>query len=136
MDAGSKVNLRAAAQVAVLAGAAASLGLTLHAGRHNSSRLLVVIFALWVLSPFVALLFANALSKHWSGLTRAMLHSLMLALPLGSSAIYAVVALGPPRAQPAFVFVVVPPASLLIIAISVPMAALLSGRKRVLKNRP
>jgi hypothetical protein len=118
--------LRAAALIAVLAGAVGSVGLTLHAGRRNDSRILMVLFALWVLSPFMALILANAVSKRWSVHTRATLYSVMLVLTLGSLAIYGVVALGPPRAKTAFVFVVVPPASWLLIAIVVPMAALIS----------
>jgi len=101
----------------------------LRAGRHNSSRILLVLFALWVLSPFVVLVLANMVSKRWSVLTRATLYSVMLVLTLGSLAIYGDVALGPPRAQTAFVFVVVPPASWLLIAIVLPTAALLSGRR-------
>src|ERR1017187_6810870 len=121
--------LRAAALIAVLAGAVGSVGLMLHAGRRNDSRILLVLFALWVLSPFMALVLANVVSKRWSVLTRATLYSAMLVLTLGSLAIYGDVALGPPRAQTAFVFVVVPPASWLLIAIVVPLAAQISGRR-------
>ena len=120
--------LRAAALIAVLAGAAGSFGLMLHAGRRNDSRILLVLFTIWVLSPFVALVLADVVSKRWSVLTRATLHSVMLVLTLGSLAIYGDVALGPPRTKTAFVFVVVPPASWLLIAIAVPIAALISGR--------
>ena len=120
--------LRAAALIAVLAGAAGSLGLMLHASRRNDSRILLVLFTIWVLSPFVALVLADVVSKRWSVLTRATLHSVMLVLTLCSLAIYGDVALGPPRAKTAFVFVVVPPASWLLIAIAVPIAALISGR--------
>jgi hypothetical protein len=120
--------LRAAALIAVLAGGAGSVGLMLRAGHGNTSRLLLVLFALWVLSPFMALVLANVVSKQWSVLTRATLYSVMLVLTLGSLAIYGDVALGPLRAKTAFVFVVVPPASWLLIVIVVPMAALISGR--------
>jgi hypothetical protein len=120
--------LRVAAQIAVLAGAAGSLGLMLHAGRRNGSRILLVLFAIWVLSPFMALVLANVVSKRWSVLTRATLYSLTLVLALGSLAIYGGVALGPPRAKTAFVFVVVPPASFLLIAIVVPISGKLSCR--------
>ena len=120
--------LRVAALAAVLAGAVGSAGLTLYAGRHDDSRILVLLFALWVLSPFVALMFANVVSKRWPVLTRATLYSLMLVLTVGSLAIYGHVALGPPRAKPAFVFVVVPPVSWLLIAVVVPIAALISRR--------
>ena len=120
--------LRALALIAVLAGAVGSVGLMLHAGRRNPSRLLLVLFALWVLSPFLALLLASVVSKRWSVLTRTTLYGVMLVLTLGTLAIYGYVALGPPRAQTAFVFVVVPPASWLLIAIVVPIAAQISRR--------
>jgi hypothetical protein len=118
----------AAALIAVLVGAVGSVGLMLHAGRNNPSRLLLVLFALWVLSPFIALVFANVVSKRWSVLTRATLYTVMLVLAVGSLVIYGDVALDPPRPKTAFVFVVVPPASWLVIGIVLPIAALISGR--------
>jgi hypothetical protein len=121
--------LRAAAMIVVPAGAVGAVSLTLYAGRHNNSRLLMFIFALWVLSPSLAFLLANMVWKRWSVHTRATLDSVMLVLTLGTLAIYGDVALGPPRAQTAFVFVVVPPASWLIIASVVAIAALRSGRR-------
>jgi hypothetical protein len=120
--------LRGAALIVVLAGAGGALGLMLHAGRRNDSRILLVLFAIWDLSPFMALVFAGVISKRWPVLTRAALYSVMLVLTLGSLAIYGDVALGPPRAKTAFVFLVVPLASWLLIAIVVPIAALISGR--------
>ena len=120
--------LRATALIAVIAGAVGSFGLMLHAGRHQRSLILIGLFTVWDLSPFVALVCAHVVSKHWSVLTRATLYGVMLVLTLGSLAIYGNVALGPPRPKPAFVFLVVPPASWLLIAI-VPIAALISGRR-------
>jgi hypothetical protein len=120
--------LRLMGLIALPVGAIGSVGLTLYAGRHNNSRILPLLFALWVLSPFVALLWANVVSKSWTVVTRAVLHSVMLVLALGSFAIYANIALGPPRAKAAFAFVVVPPASWLLIAIVVPLAAQISRR--------
>ncbi len=121
--------LRAAALVAVLAGAVGSVGLTLYAGRRNDSRILMVLFALWVLSPFVAVVSASIASKRWLALTRATLYSATLVVTLSSLVIYGVVALGPPRGKTAFVFVVVPPASWLLTAIAVTIVALISGRR-------
>jgi hypothetical protein len=120
--------LHGAALIAVLAGAVGSVGLMHHAGRNNPSRLLLVLFALWVLSPFLALALANMVSKRWSVLTRATLYTVMLVLAVSSLVIYGVVALGPPRQKTAFVFVVVPPASWLLIGIVLPIAALVSRR--------
>lgn len=122
--------LRVAALIAVVAGAVGSAGLTLHAGQRNASQVLKMLFVLWVLAPFAALGWANLVSKRWSVPTRAALHSLTLALALGTLAIYGTVALGPPRAKTATVFVVVPPASWLLIAIVVPTAALISRRHK------
>jgi hypothetical protein len=120
--------LRVTALIAVLAGAVGSVGFMLRAGR-NAPLFLIVLFALWVLSPFMALVLADVVSKRWSVPTRATLYSVMLVLTLCSLTIYGDVALGPPRAQAAFAFVVVPPASWLLIAIALPTAALISGRR-------
>jgi len=128
-EAGFLCVLRAAALIALLVGAVGSVGLMLHAGRRKDSpRLLLALFAIWVLSPFVALALANIVSKGWSVITRATLYSVMVVLTLGSLAIYGDVALGSPRAKTAFVFVVVPPASWLLIATVVSIAALISRR--------
>jgi hypothetical protein len=120
---------RSAALGAVPAGAVSSVALMLHAGRHNHSRLLMVLFALWVLSPFVILVAASVVSKRWSMLTQAALYTVMLVLALGSAAIYGYIALGPPSEKIAFAFVVVPPASWLLTAVVVVIAAFFSGRR-------
>lgn len=120
--------LRTAALAAVLAGAGGSLGLMLRAGRRNHSRILIALMACWALSPFMALVWASLVSKPWSALTRATLYTVMLVLTLGSLAIYGLDALRPPRPQAAFVFVVVPPASWLLITIAIPIAALTPGK--------
>ena len=122
--------LSAATLTTVVAGAAGSVGFMLHAGRRNPSRLLLLLMALWVISPFVVLTVASVVSKGWPALTRVALGVLTLALTLGSLAAYGVVALGPPRAQQAFVFIVVPPVSWLLTAIIVPTAALISHHRQ------
>jgi hypothetical protein len=121
--------LRGPALIAVLAGAVASVGLLLRAGRRNDSRLLMVLMAMWVLSPFVALVWAHVFSKRWSVLTRSTLYSLMLVLTLASLAIYIDAVVTPPRALAAFVFIVVPPISWLLAGVALPLAALISRRR-------
>ena len=121
--------LRTAAYIAALIGAIGSVGFTLRAGHRNPSRLLITLFVLWVLSPFIAMLFGNFMFKRWPALIRAALHTVVLILSLVSLAIYGQVALGPPRAKTAFVFVVVPPLSWLLMAIAVSAAALISRRR-------
>jgi hypothetical protein len=112
----------------VLAGAAGSLGMMFYAGRHQSSRILLVLFSIWVLSPFIGLVCATMVSNRWSIPTRATLVGVMLVLTLGSLAIYGVVALGYAKMKVGFVFLVVPLASWLLIAIAVAMAEFISRR--------
>src|SRR6266852_3802067 len=111
-----------ASLIAVLAGAAVSLFCLLSAGRRTP-RLLLVLFVLWVLSPFMALAWANLASKRWSVVTRGTLYTVMLVLTLGSLDIYGAVTIGIARAKPPAVFLLVPLASWLLIA-TVPIAAL------------
>jgi hypothetical protein len=120
--------LRATALIAVGAGAVGSIGLMLRAGQRQQSRILIVLFTIWVLSPFVGLVVANMVSKRWSVMTRVALYGLTLMVSLGSLAIYADDTLGHRRAQAAFVYVVVPPASWLIVAIVILIAAFIPRR--------
>lgn len=123
--------LRGAALIAVVAGAAGSVGLTLRAGRHTP-RLLLVFFVFWVLSPFAALAWANIVSQRWPLLTRATLYCVTLLVTLGSLAIYGELIKRPAGSANAFMFVVVPPASWLLLAVAVSLAAWTSRR---LSNR-
>ena len=120
--------LRATALIAVLAGAAGSIGLLVHASQHPPV-ILVVLFMIWVLSPFAVLVLAEAVSKRWSVPIRAALYSVMLIVTLGSLAVYGDDALKHRWAKAAVVYVIVPPASWLLLAIVVPLAAFLSGRR-------
>ena len=110
--------LQAAAIVAGLVGAVGSFSFMLRAGRRNGSLFLMVIMTVWVLSPFVALAWANLISKGWPVLNRTILYGVMLVLTVASLAVYGVNAVLPPKAQAAFVFVVVPPLSWLLMAIA------------------
>ena len=121
--------LRRAGLMAVMAGAVGSVGLTLYTGRGNSSRFLMILFVLWVLAPFLGLALADRISKQWAVVTRATLYCVMLVLTVGPLAIYADVAFGPPRAQTAFAFLVVPLVSWLMMAVVVPTAAWILGRR-------
>ena len=118
--------LRAVALAAALAGAVGSVVLMFRAG--HPPVLLRVLFVIWVLSPFGALLLADMFSQRWSILTRATLYSVTLVIALGSLGIYGADALGPPKSKAAVVYVVVPTASWLLLAIVIPIAALISRR--------
>ena len=120
--------LRTTALVAVIAGAVGSVGLTLRAGRH-APRILLVLFATWVLFPFVALLMTSVVSRRWPLLTQATLYGVMLVVTMGSLAIYRNVVLGGASTNPTPTFVLVPPASCLLIAIAISLAALIARRR-------
>ena len=118
--------VRGVALLAVAAGAAGSLGLMLRAGHPPLFRR--VLFAGWVPSPFAALVLADRASKGWPVSARATLHGVMLVLVTASLAFYGAVVPMPPGTKPAFVFLVVPLGSWLILAIAVPAAVRLSRR--------
>jgi len=128
-DSGFYGGLHAVALIAVVAGAAGSAALMLWVGRRNPSRILLALFIIWDLSPFVGLVLADIVSKRLSVITRATLHSVMLILTMISLALYADVVLRP-RPQPAFMFLVVPFGSWLLMTTVIPVAALISGRLR------
>ena len=120
--------LRVAALVAMVAGIVGSIGLFLHAGQRTP-RMLLIGMVIWMLSPFVALAWVNAVSKRWPILTRATFCWVTIVVALGSLAVYGDDALGHRRAQAAFVYVIVPPASWLLIGIAISIAAFISRRR-------
>jgi hypothetical protein len=128
MNPSSERLLRAAARIGVVAGAVGSVGLTLRAGR-STPRLLLVLFVIWVLSPYVALAWAAIASNRWSAVSRATLYGVTLVVALASLVVYGSVVVPPSGSPRAFVFVVVPPASWLLMAIVVPIAALISRKQ-------
>ena len=133
-EGGILAGLRTAAVVAVLAGGVCSIGLMLRSGRRNSSIiLLVIIFAIWVLSPFVALAWAGVVSRRWPAPTRAALYVVMFLVTLGSLAIYGAVAFRAIAAKTGFIFLVVPGASWLLAAVVVSTAALIARRSSAVR---
>lgn len=120
--------LKAMALLAVVVGAVGSLGWMFYAGRRNPSLFLMALFTGWVLSPFVALWVATVYSKRWSSLTRVALYSLMLLIPMGSLIVYSG-ALSPPGTKPAFVFLVIPLLSWLLMTTVIPSVEFLVRRR-------
>ena len=116
------------ALVVTAAAAAVSVAITMDGGRLNPSRMLVAAFVLWVVSPFVALSVAHGAAKRWTASSRTVLYVVMLVIALASLALYGARLLWPPRAQAAFVFVVLPPASWAFAAIVLAGAAAVRRR--------
>jgi hypothetical protein len=98
------------ARFTATAGAPAALALTVYAGRHNPSRLLIAIFALWAIAPFAAALWS--LAKRPSSATAIT----TLLFTFASLATYVDTIWGQPRAKVGFIFLVVPFASLIVVA--------------------
>lgn len=97
--------------------AAYSLGFMYFVGRKNPSVILMVLFTVWVLLPFVGLAVAQRRAARWPSRAQAVFCTVMLIVMLGSPAIYGRIAFGPPTPQPAFMFIVVPFASWTLMAI-------------------
>jgi hypothetical protein len=104
-----------------------SLILTFHMGRKNNALILTLLFAVWVLSPFIAFLMSEVISKSWSIFARSALYSLIVVLTLGSLLSYGGV-LSLPGVKPAFVFLIVPLISWILLVILVLLNERLSGR--------
>src|ERR1043165_5842891 len=120
--------LRATAQIGLAVSFAISICLFLRAGQRTP-RLLLLGMAFWVFSPFAILTWLNAISKSWSILTRVTIYWVTLLIALGTLAVYGDDARGHRRAQAAFVYVIVPPASWLLMAVTSSVTALLARRR-------
>jgi hypothetical protein len=120
--------LQTAALAVALAGATGSVGLTIFQGRRNPSLLLMGMFAVWVLSPFVALVISLLSSRAWTFPARVMLWGFTVTIAIGSLAVYAGVALGVPQRQPAAFFLVVPMLSWLFVGALLSLRAWLSRK--------
>ena len=118
--------LRTAALIAIPVGAVGAIVLFFRAADHPPP-LLVALFILWLLSPFVLLGWACAVSKKWPVPTQAALYWVTVVVTLASLAIYSrAIVIAPAGAPKAAPFVITAPASWLLIAIVVPFAALVS----------
>ncbi len=102
--------------MALVAGAAGSLALMFYAGRRQQSAILITLFTGWVASPFMGLLLAD-LGSLWPTSARRALHGLMVAVAVGSLAVYGTNAVRPLSSKGAFLFLVVPAAAWLLTAI-------------------
>jgi hypothetical protein len=122
--------LRSTARISWGIGAAGSAALMLNAGKRvGAPGILMVLFPLWVLSPFVLLAVVGVVSKRWTALTHATVYRMTPIISAASLAIYGATALGAPRPKTA-IFVLVAPVSCLFIVIAVAAAAFLARRSK------
>jgi hypothetical protein len=101
----------------------------LRAGSRQRSTLLVLLFTAWVLSPFIALAVANLGAARWTDARRTALYGAMIGVSFISLSIFSLDALRGPHPQAAFVYVVVPPACWLLIAMAFATAAVFAPKK-------
>ena len=120
--------LHNAVLVAVPLAAVASIVFMLQVG--GGSVILLGVFAVWVLAPFAALIAAEVYARRWSSFGQSTIHLVALIVAAVSPLVYGSVAMGPPRPQPAFYFLVVPAASWLLIIITLITAAVTSRKTR------
>lgn len=119
-----------AALTALAAGAVGAVGFTLYAGlRVGTPRLLLFLFAGWVVFPFVVFSVGYVLSTRGSAFIRLVYCGSVLASSTASLVSYGAAALGPARPKTA-VFVMVAPLSLLLVGLVVPIAVFVSRSRR------
>jgi len=123
----SRPYLRVAGLLSILAGLGISLALMFAAGRRQPSIFLMVLFTLWVASPFVGLGLADRFSHRFPGAMGTPLYVLMVLIAAGSLAFYTNVIPMPEGAKTAAVYLMVPLASWVLITLMLGVATR-SGR--------
>jgi hypothetical protein len=118
------LNYNAVAYLVIIIGALCSLTLTYYAGRNNKSFLLSLMFMAWVLSPFIVLLLTNFTFK---GLILNFYLSIIIAL---CSLICYSGILNPVGMKPAFIFLIVPLVSWVLIIIVIIRLRTLSKKRK------
>ena len=109
-------NLGFAALCSILMGGFGSVVFMHSVGRHNTSAVLVTLFTVWVSLPFVASAWLWWAIVRSSLVAKAAYYSLIVAISLGSLAVYGFVVLGSRMAKPAFPFLVTPLVSWIVVA--------------------
>lgn len=117
-------------RVAIIVGAAGSLALLLYAGRSNTHLLITLLFIVWVLGPFALLALAERRARSWSLRAQTTLRGMTLIVAAASLGIYACRAAFPPRTTGAFLFVIVPPVSVVLVLVALAIASLMSRPSR------
>jgi hypothetical protein len=106
--------LQTVALTALFVGAIGSLYFMFKAGSNQKSIILIGLFTVWVLSPFVGLFIATKVTSIWTAITRQLLYWLMLGLTIISLIAYSgLVTIA--DTKPAFVFLALPFVAWLVI---------------------
>jgi hypothetical protein len=124
---GSLFALRRISLVVTCVGGVGSLFL-FNLARQEPPLLIVVLFTIWVISPFLALVLCNLRSTRWSSPARLTLYIVSLIVSAVSLIVYTRDVMWPPATTPAFVWVLIPPLTGGLAVLSVTTAALVSHR--------
>jgi hypothetical protein len=116
------------APVLIVMSALASLYFIGLAGQHQQSILLIAAFTIWLLLPFIGLLWINKRAASWPLRQKAQLHWIMVIVAISSLIVYAF-RLKPQNAKPAFTFLVFPFLSWVIIIIFLSIRRMTFRRK-------
>lgn len=108
---------RSSALFSLLLGASVSLGLMLWVGRHNSSVALMLLFTVWVTSPFAGMALVHRSAKRWPLVRQNLTYNQIRIISMGSALIYVVTVNFRQLAKPAGPFLAVPVASWLLLAL-------------------
>jgi len=106
--------LQTTALTTLFAGTIGSLYFMLNAGSNQKSIILVGLFTVWVMSPFVGLFVATRFTKRRTGKVNSLYYLTMFVLSIFSLTAYSGI-LTPPQTKPAFNFLIVPFLSWLVI---------------------
>jgi hypothetical protein len=106
--------LRIFSIIALLAGSIVSIVLVLKGGQHNPSILLIVLFLVWVLSPFAGLVIASMKKYQRTVQIQTILYWLMIFIATISILGYSGI-LRFSGTKPAFIFLVIPIISWILI---------------------
>jgi hypothetical protein len=97
-------------------------------GRRNSSVALLLLFTVWVVSPFAGMVVLYRWARHWPRARRAVTYSQIRNLSLGSAFLYVLVVAVKHLSKPAGPFVAVPVASWILMAIWLWMTQYFHGK--------
>ena len=114
---------RSAALLAIVVGAVGSIGFLRRAQQHPPP-LIVAGFVVWVLAPFVMLAIANLASKRWPPTVGITLTIVTLFVTVASLLVYRDDNISHRASKPAFVYVAVPPASVILSGLALAIAAM------------
>ena len=130
-----KSGVRTAGLAAMIVGAIVSVAMLVHVGNRIESNkaqpVVMVLIAIWVLSPYVLLVAGSGLSRNWSELSRATLYWMMNVVAAISLVVYVPFAIGPIGPKPAAPFVGIPPLQWILIVVSLLIAARVGRRRSV-----